>query len=178
MNYRIHRGLCLTLLALALLFPFQAWSVQCYIKKACFAVAEPNLEERVCYLFRHEARMYGPGRDSPLNQVLAGPELHPDPLHADFVQLVLDKKYMPLKPGTYIFSCKYDIETLRSDPTSSALASGRPPEFFCSGTMYHFVPVRVINMNTCVWVAVESITCDDSPPSPSSFQQGAANINE
>jgi hypothetical protein len=178
MKYHIHRGICLTLLALAFLFPFRAWSAQCYIKKACFAVAEPNLEERVCYLFRHDKRMYKPGQESEFVQVTGAPELHPDPLHVDFMELSLDKRYLGLKPGTYVFSCKYDIETLRSDPTSSALAYGRPPEFYCSGTMYHFVPVRIMNMNTCYWVAVESITCDDSPPSPASFQQGAANINE
>lgn len=175
MNYR---RICLTLLVLTFLFPLPAWSAQCYIKKACFAVSEPDLEERVCYLYRHDARMYRSGEISPFEQVMNAPELHPDPLHVDFMELVLAKKYMPLKPGTYVFSCKYDIEALRRDPASSALANGRPPEFFCSGTMYHFVPVRVINMSTCVWVAIESIICDDSPPSPSVFQQGPFNNNQ
>ena len=178
MRYRIHRGLFLTLIVLTFLFPFRAWSVQCYISKQCFAVADPNLVERVCYLFRHEARMYKPGQESVFTQTLAAPELHPDPLHIDFMQLMLDKKYMILKAGTYVYSCKYDIEALQRDPASNAVVNLRPPEFNCSGIMFRFVPVRVVNMNTCVWVAVESITCDDSPPSPSSFQQGPAHISE
>ncbi len=178
MKYRIHRGLCLALLALAFLFPFRVWSAQCYIRRECFAVADPNLVERVCYLFRHEARMYRPGQESTFVQVMPAPELHPDQLHVEFMQLVLAKKYMTLKPGTYVFSCKYDIEALQRDPASNAVVNLRPPEFNCSGIMFRFVPVRVVNMNTCVWVALESITCDDSPPSPSSFQQEPTHMNQ
>ena len=127
MRYRIHRGLFLTLVALIFLFPFRAWSAQCYISKQCFAVADPNLVERVCYLYRHEARMYRPGQESAFTSTMPGTELHPDPLHIEFMQLMLAKKYMTLKAGTYVFSCKYDIEALRRDPASSASPTGGPP---------------------------------------------------
>lgn len=130
MKYRIFRGICLALLALTFLFPLRAWCAQCYIKKACFAVAEPNLEERVCYLFRHDVRTYKSGEESPFVQVSGAAELHADPLHVDFMQLGLSKKYVPLKPGTYVFSCKYDIEVLRRDLRQARSPTGGPLNFF------------------------------------------------
>lgn len=174
MKHRIRAAVLFVLLLIAFLFPVEARSAQCYIKRGSFGVAEPNLVERVCFLHRHEARMYRPGETAP--QTLNMADLHPDPLHADFIQLILDKKYMVLKAGTPVFSCQYDIEALRRDPNSSAVMNVRPPEFNCDGFIYRFVPVRIVNTNNCMWVAIEAVTCDDLPPSPSAFQQDPTNL--
>jgi hypothetical protein len=176
MKHRIHATAFFALLLLAFLFPFRAWSTQCYINKGCFSVTDPSLVERVCYLFRHEARMYGPSLGGVPSQALGTVDLHPDPLHAEFVELMVEKKYVVLKPGMPVFSCKYDIEELRRLPDNDAIVNVRPPQFNCSGNLFRFVPVRFVNGNRCFWVAVENITCSDVPPSPSSFQQDPTSI--
>ena len=176
MKIRVCAAAFLALSALAFFFPLRAWPVNCYINKGCFSVVDPNLVERVCYLYRHEARMYGPGLGGTPSQALGVVDLHPDPLHAEFVQLMLEKKYVVLKTGTQVFSCKYDIENVRKFPDNDALANVRPPQFNCAGGLFHFVPVRFVNGNRCYWVAVENITCSDKPPDPASFQQDPTSI--
>jgi hypothetical protein len=176
MKNSIFAAAFLALLALAFFFPLRAWPVDCYINRGCFAVSDPNLVERVCYLYRHEMRMYGPAQGSPFVQTLATVDLHPDPLHAEFVELMLEKKYVVLKTGTQVFSCKYDIEKVRRLPESDAIVNVRPPQFNCAGNMFRFVPVRFVNGSRCYWVAVENTTCSDVPPSPSAFQQDPTSI--
>lgn len=166
MKHAIRRAIGLIMLAV-IFCPLQAWSTQCYVKRASFAVSEPNLVERVCYLFRHEARMYRKGETA--NQTLNMLDLHPDPLHVDFLDLVIKGKYVVLNPGVPVFSCQYDIEALRKDANASAVVNVRPPEFACDGNIYRLIPVRLANMNNCMWVAVEVVACDDVPPSPSTF---------
>jgi len=140
-------------------------------------VSDPNLVERVCYLYRHEMRTYGPSTTGGVPSAALGTvDLHPDPLHAEFVELMLEKKYVVLKPGMQIFSCKYDIENVRRVPDNDAIVNVRPPQFNCSGALFHFVPVKFVNGNRCYWVAVEDMTCSDVPPSPSSFQQDPTSI--
>ncbi|MBA4417149.1 MAG: hypothetical protein C0392_04465 [Syntrophus sp. (in: bacteria)] len=131
----------------------------CFIGKDCFAVVEPYLIERVCYLYHHEARTYKPGMESDFIAPLARIELHPDQLHVEFLKLLVDKKFMVLKRGTPIFSCRYDLETIKKGPDEAQLKGIVLPEFNCRGNLYPLVPVRVVNTNTCVWIAEADVRC-------------------
>jgi hypothetical protein len=152
------------------LFPLSASATQCYIGGSCFAVISPALVERVCLLYHHEVREYRTGEQVPYLVSLPRNELHPDRLHLEFVEMLQDKKYISLRKGTPIFSCQYDLETLKKDPDTASLLGGQLPEFNCRGVMSKWVPVRVINMSTPYWVALEDVQCEETPPDSLTFQ--------
>lgn len=166
----LKRSMALTAVILGL-FPFNASATQCYIGKNCFAVISPALVERACFLYYHEVREYRTGEQTPYLVTLPRSELHPDRLHLEFVEMLLDKKYISLRKGTPIFSCQYDLERLKMDPDFASLLGGQLPEFNCRGVMSRWAPVRVINMNTPYWVAVEDVQCEEQTPSSLTFQQ-------
>jgi hypothetical protein len=153
------------------LFPFNASATQCYIGKNCFAVISPALVERGCFLYFHEVREYRPGEEIPYSVSLSQIELHPDQLHFEFLEMLQDKKFISLRKGTSIFSCQYDLEKLKKDPDFASLLGIQLPEFNCRGITSRWVPVRVINMNTPYWVAVEDVQCEEQTPSSLTFQQ-------
>ena len=136
MNYR---RICLTLLVLTFLFPLPAWSAQCYIKKACFAVSEPNLEERVCYLYRHDARMYRSGEISPFEQVMNAPELHPDPLHVDFMEARAREEVYALETRYVRFQLQVRHRGFAEGPCVERARQRAAPRIFLLG---HYVPFR------------------------------------
>jgi len=153
------------------LFSFSASATQCYIGKNCFAVITPAEVERGCFLYFHEVREYRPGESAPYSAALPRVELHPDRLHLEFLEMLQDKKFISLRKGTLIFSCQYDLERLKKDADFATLLGGQLPEFSCRGIAIKWVPVRVINMSTPYWVAVEDVQCEEQTPSSLTFQQ-------
>jgi hypothetical protein len=152
---------CLIFCLFLSIFAGRSFGGECFIGKDCFAVVEPYLIERVCYLYHHEARTYKPGMESDFVSSLARIELHPDQLHVEFLKLLVDKKFMVLRRGTPIFSCRFDLETIKRGPDEARLKGIVLPEFNCRGNLYPLVPVRVANTNTCVWIAEADVRCTE-----------------
>jgi hypothetical protein len=148
-------------LSIAILAASRLFAGDCFIGKPAYAVTEPYLVERVCYLYAHEARMYKPGLESEFVGPLPTIEHHPDPLHVEFLKLLVDKKFMPLARGTPVFSCQYDLETIKRSPDEARMKGYVLPEFNCRGFTFQLVPVRVVNSSTCVWVAELSVRCEE-----------------
>jgi len=140
---------------------------QCYIGKETFGVSQPYLNERACHYFFHEIRTYSvPPRESEYAQTLPDIELHSDPLHIAFVKMLQDKKFVSMKKGTPVFSCQFDLETLKNDPQQAALQGMDLPEYNCRGAVFRFVPVRPVNFNICYWVAIEDVVCPQTENFP------------
>lgn len=146
---------------LALLFscgvmpPPVALAEDCFINKECVGVIEPSLMERTCFLYAHE-KNYRP--EAEMRMVMSRIELDPDPLHAEFVKLVVEKKLISLKYMTPIFSCGIDLERISKDP-EEVMETMQLAQFNCSGTMSRFIPVRPVNIGICYWVALENVEC-------------------
>jgi hypothetical protein len=148
-------------------FPGLAGAGQCYIGKETFGVSLPYFKERVCHYFFHEIRTYSvPPRESEYAQTLPDIELHADPLHISFVKMLQDRKFVSMKKGTPVFSCQYDLETLKNDPQQAALQGMSLPEFNCRGAIFRFVPVRPVNFSICYWVAIEDVVCPQTENFP------------
>jgi hypothetical protein len=128
---------------------------ECIIGKDCFAVIQPYLIERACYLYFHE-RIRVPEAHGVVTRPAI--ELNPDQLHVEFLKLLEDKKLMSLKKGTAVSGCQYDLPTITGGDTITVT---RPnlPEFNCGGFLSRFVAVRPLNSAICYWVAVEDILC-------------------
>jgi len=142
-------------LCLALTLPAGSLAEECYIYRECFGVSEPNLVERVCYLYAHEINA------RPESAMAATPLLqqHPDPLHVEFLKLLVEKKFLVMKQDMRIFSCGYNLERLRKEPEEAAWQEAALPRFNCKGSTSEFVPVRPVNVGTCYWVALENVEC-------------------
>ena len=136
------------------------WAGDCFVGKNSFAVVQPYLMERSCYLYAHEARTYRPGQESEHVTVLPSAELHPDALHAEFLKLVIDKKLLPLTRGTRIFGCDRDLEAIKKAGGDRESAYRDLPEANCRGNVYRLVPVRPVNTSTCYWIADADIRCE------------------
>jgi len=148
-------------------FPGVAGAGRCYISKETFAVSQPYFKERVCHYFFHELRTYSvPPRESEYAQTLPDIELHSDPLHIAFVKMLQDKKFVSLKKGTPVFSCQFDLETLKNDPQQAALQGMNLPEYNCQGAIFRFVPIRPVNFSVCYWVAIEDVVCPQTENFP------------
>jgi len=130
----------------------------CFVKKGGgFAVVEPHLVTRVCFLYDHALNKPS---ESELKQTLPGDEgLDPDPLMAEYLRLIINKRYRSLTAGTPLFECGYNLEMLKRDFNFAKLNGAIFPEFHCRGILSTFVPVKVINDNTCWWMALELIDC-------------------
>ncbi len=161
MSFSMRTGVLIKLLSLACLFclfPFgYCLAEYCYAKEDGFAVIQPYLTEKVCFLYEHSKNL---PQESEMKQTLAGDEsLHPDPLMSEFLYLIVKKRYTAVKKGTAFFNCGYDLETLKRDPAFFKLNGVIFPEFHCRGFLSEWAPVRIINENNCWWVAVELIDC-------------------
>lgn len=148
-------------------FPGAAGAGQCYVGKETFGVSQPYFKERACHYFFHELRTYSdPPRESDNAQTLHDIDLHSDPLHIAFVKMLQDKKFVSIKKGTPIFSCQFDLETLKNDPQQAALQGMNLPEYNCRGAVYRFVPVRPVNYGVCYWIAIEDVVCPQTETFP------------
>ena len=144
-----------------LLLSCNCYAGNCYAKKDGFAVLQPYLTEKVCFLFDHSLAKPS---ESEMKQSLPGDEgLDPDPLMAEYLYLIVKKRYRGIKKGTPFFNCQYDLETLKIDPSFAKLNGIIFPEFHCRGILSEFVPVRIIDENNCWWVALELIDCGNIP---------------
>lgn len=140
-----------------LLFSDKSYAEYCYAKEDGFAVIQPYLTEKVCFLYEHSKNL---PPESEMKQTLGGDEsLHPDPLMSEFLYLIVKRRYTAIKKGTAFFNCGYDLETLKRDPAFVKLNGTIFPEFHCRGFLSEWVPVRIINENNCWWVALELIDC-------------------
>lgn len=128
---------------------------ECIIGKDCFAVIQPYLIERACYLYFHE-RNRGPEAHGVVSRPSI--ELHPDQLHVEFLKLLEDRKLMSLKKGTAVSGCQYDLQTITGRDTVT-VTQPNLPEFNCGGVLSRFVAVMPLNSAVCYWVAVEDILC-------------------
>ena len=133
----------------------------CYAKQAGVAVIQPYLTEKVCFLYEHSKLK---PVESEMKQTIAGEEgLDPDPLMAEFLYLIINKRYRAIPKGTPFFNCQYDLGTLKRDPQFAKLNGIEFPEFHCRGILSPFVPVRIIDENSCWWVALELVDCGNIP---------------
>ncbi|HQG78905.1 MAG TPA: hypothetical protein PK564_00995 [bacterium] len=140
-----------------LIFLNSAYAQNCYAKGDGFGVYQPYLTDKVCFLYEH-SKLLPP--ESEMKQTLPGEEsLHPDPLMAEYLYLIVNRRYLAIKKGTPFYNCGYDLETLKRDPGFAKLIGAPMPEFHCSGFVFQFVPVRLINENTCLWVALDLVDC-------------------
>lgn len=148
-----------------LLFAGNAQAEKCYMAQEGFAVDQPYLATKSCFLFKH-----GVNKDlenqSEMSVAIEG-DLDPDPLHAEFIRLVLERKLVPLKKGTPVFSCDYDLSTIARDYKFWGSRDNRTqtlgyelPQFHCNGVTSMWAPVRPLQESDCFWVAVPLIRCD------------------
>ncbi|MEM5777158.1 MAG: hypothetical protein QXJ06_01790 [Candidatus Aenigmatarchaeota archaeon] len=160
LNVRLN--LCLfKFISLSCLFYFiysgDVYAQQCYAKGDGFGVFQPYLTEKVCMLYEHSLKL---PPESEMKQTLSGEEsLHPDPLMAEYLYLIVKRRYLAIKKGTPFYDCGYNLETLKRDPGFAQLLGYPMPEFHCFGFVFKFVPVRLINENTCLWVALDLVDC-------------------
>ncbi len=159
-------GFCMALLFSFMANPCASAGGKCYAKDDNFSVTEPYLINKACFLFYH-------GINVPLRTqsdlIISRPEqLHSDPLQAEFYQLILDGKILPIKKNTQLFSCKYDLHVVARDFKLNRNRGGEGrilgyeyPEFNCYGRVSKFVQVRIKNRSQCRWVAIETIACDE-----------------
>ena len=157
--------------AAALLFcllAIRAFAGNCYIGGPCFATVDPYMGERVCYLYAHETMSYKVGTmwEEATVGALSSIELHPDRLHVEFLRLITEKKFLPLKRGTQVFSCPYDLNLIKADMDQARMRGAVLPEINCRGFLFAMVPVRPINLNTCYWVAEVDVRCEEQVPLP------------
>ena len=155
----------LLLLVAVLHFPYDADAEQCYLAKDGFAVIQPYMVTRGCFLFHHGANV---DLENQSDLVITRPEdLHPDPIHAEFLRFIIDRKLINLKKDTPIFSCQYDLQTLARDfkltgnQGATRILGYDLPQFACAGTISNWAPVRPLNETACFWVAVPLIRCKD-----------------
>lgn len=133
------------------------YAVDCYIKKNCFAVIEPHLVEKVCFLWEHDKVV---PREAAINKgALPSIELDPDQLEVSYLKLVVDKKFLPLSKGTPIFPCGNDLNAIQNDPGYIGYLGANYPAFNCRGVTLHFVPVMPVNYPHCYWIAAVNIEC-------------------
>ncbi len=139
---------------------------KCYTAKAGFAVAQPYMVTKSCLLFQHGANI-DLENQSEMVEAREG-EYDPDPLHSEFIRFVIERKLVPLKKNTPLFSCEYDLPTVARDfkfwgsRDNKTLTLGYElPEFNCNATISMWAPVRPVNESHCFWVAVPLIRCDE-----------------
>jgi hypothetical protein len=137
------------------------YAENCFAKKPGFGVVHPHLASRVCFLYEHS--LHKPA-ESELKQTLTGDEgLDPDPLIAEYLSLIIHKRYTAIPMGTPFFSCGYDLESLIRDENYARLNGIILPEFQCRGILTPFVPVRLINDSNCWWVPLVAVDCGEIP---------------
>jgi hypothetical protein len=125
------------------------------INADCFGVLEPLLVERVCFLYAHHIKM---PPDLELAQRFLDIELlRADQLHTEYLKLLIDKKFIPLKTGTQVFECGYDLHALKEDTEIASLKRGNLPKANCSGHDSPFVLVRPVGFSVCYWVALGNL---------------------
>jgi hypothetical protein len=145
-----------------LLVPAAAPADDCFINKDSFAVSEPSMVTRVCYLWHH-SRQYQPGGESQFT-ITSKDTLHHDPLQAELYKLLLDKKFISFGRGTSVFGCGYDLSTLTRNYPNVELQGVTLPRYNCFGKLSYFVSVRPVSSGTCYWVALECLECREDIP--------------
>jgi hypothetical protein len=138
----------------------------CYIAKDGFAVEQPYMVTKSCFVFHHSSNV---DLENQSDMIITREEdLHPDPIHSEFLRFVIERKLVKLKKETPVFSCGYDLQTVARDFKISGNKAGdtrvlgyQLPEFNCAGTVITWVPVRPVHESHCFWVAVPLIRCDE-----------------
>jgi len=152
------------IIMIAISFAVISHAAECFISKSCFAVIQPYMMEKTCYLYYHEIMM--PPESQMVQTMGDDITLHPDVLHASFVKMMLEKKFVSLKRGTPIFSCEYDLEKVYNDIEGSRARGVNFPESACRGVVSKMIAVRPVNFKECYWVAVENVICHESKEWP------------
>ncbi len=152
---------CLFFLWMLLIAASISYGQNCFAKKDGFGVIQPYLVEKVCFLYEHSLKI---PPESELKQTIGSEtSLHPDPLMAEFLYLIVNKRYISIKMGTPLFNCGNDLEMIRTDFEFAKLNGGIFPEFHCRGILSPFVPVKLKDQNFCHWVALDIIDCGNIP---------------
>ncbi len=138
----------------------------CYIAKDGFAVEQPFGVTKSCFVFHHSSNVDLVNQSDMI--ITREEELHPDPIHSEFLRFVIERKLIKLKKDTPIFSCDYDLQTITKDFKISGNKGGNTrtlgyqlPEFNCAGTIVMWAPIRPVHESHCFWVAVPLIRCDE-----------------
>jgi len=139
---------------------------KCYIAKNGFGVLQSYMVTKSCFLFRHGANV--DLRNQSEMVITRKEELHPDPIHSEFLRYVIDRKLITLKKGTPVFSCGEDIEAVAHDFKFFGNQRGvsrtlgyELPSFNCSGVISRWVPVRPVHESHCYWIAVPLLRCNE-----------------
>jgi hypothetical protein len=140
----------------ALLWGTLGLGADCYIIEDCVSVREPNLMERVCFLHSHETKM---PPEMERWQIMGGLDVHHDPLHREYLTLLLDKRFVPLKKGTHVFDCGYDILAIKLGTELAKLKGINLPVANCQGLALSLVLVRPVYSPICYWVALGDVEC-------------------
>jgi hypothetical protein len=152
-------------LPLSLLFTGPALAEKCYMAKDGFAVEQPYMVSKGCFLFHHGANKDLENQSEMV--VTREGDLDPDPIHSEFLHYVIERKLIALKKGTPVFSCGYDLQTIARDfkfwgsrDNKTRTLGYDMPQFHCNGVTSMWAPVRPIHESHCFWVAVPLIRCD------------------
>jgi hypothetical protein len=138
---------------------------KCYMAKDGFAVEQPYMVSKGCFLFHHGANKDLENQSEMV--VTREGDLDPDPIHSEFLHYVIEHKLIALKKGTPVFSCGNDLQTVARDfkfwgskENKTRTLGYDLPQFHCNGVTSMWAPVRPINESHCFWVAVPLIHCD------------------
>lgn len=142
-----------------------ALAENCYLAKEGFAVEQPYMVTKSCFLFRHGSNIDLANQSEMV--VSREGEYDADPLHSEFIRSVVERKLIALKKGTPIFSCEYDLPTVSRDYKYGGSSNNKTrtlgydlPQFNCYGVTSMWAPVRPVYESHCFWIAVPLIHCD------------------
>ncbi|MBU1567464.1 MAG: hypothetical protein KJ630_17800 [Proteobacteria bacterium] len=153
-------------LLLNILWTGPIFAEKCYMAKEGFVVAQPYMVTKSCFLFSHASNV---DLENQSDMIITREEdLHPDPIHSEFLRFVIERKMIKLIKGTPLFSCDYNLQTIAKDFKTSGNKGGSTrtlgyelPEFNCGGTTITWAPARPVHESHCFWVAVPLIRCDE-----------------
>jgi hypothetical protein len=164
---QIFSRLILCLVLAGLLRANNTFAESCYMAKEAFAVEQPYLVTKSCFLFHHGANINLENQSE--TTIKREGEYNEDPIHSEFIRFVVERKLISLKKDTPIFSCDYDLPTVARDFKFGGSKNNRSrtlgydlPLFNCVGRTSMWTQVRPIYENHCFWVAVELIRCDEA----------------
>ncbi len=140
-----------------LIYPCNILAEQCFINNECFGVIEASMATRACHLFYYSTTINNKLQSDFI--VINPNQYHNDPLQAEYLKLIIEKKILPLKKNTLVFNCHYSLEILINKPDKAEILGINTPKYNCFGKVYEYVPIRPISGGVCYWVPKINISC-------------------